>query len=184
MTEAAPSDATPSSDDGLRRVFFALWPDDAMRGALERATRDAVQLAGGRQTAKRNYHLTVAFLGMADAEALAVIETVPPVQVGAFEVRLDELGHFAGARALWVGPSAVPPALAALERRLWGRLEAAGLEREERPYRPHVTLARRARPVDLAVEPVIWRFERLSLVESRHVPPHGVHYEPLRDWPL
>src|SRR5690606_7943609 len=53
----------PEREAGLRRIFFALWPDDATRGAIERACRQAVRRSGGRPTAKRNLHLTVAFLG-------------------------------------------------------------------------------------------------------------------------
>ena len=54
---------------------------------------------------------------------------------------------------------------------------------EERIYRPHITLARRARPIEAAVEPIHWHVEDLALVESF---PDGrnVHYEVLERWPL
>jgi RNA 2',3'-cyclic 3'-phosphodiesterase len=70
-----------------------------------------------------------------------------------------------------------------LERRLWDALTAKGFIREERIYRPHVTLARRARPVDAEIGPVEWSVSELALVESL---PDGrnVHYEPLRSWLL
>ena len=171
------------ADQRRRRVFFALWPDDATRNAISRASRRVVQLSGGRPTAKRNLHITVAFLGMLDAEQLERASRVPPIAVGPFELELDRLGHFHGSRALWLGPTAVPPALTALERRLWEGLEREGFEREPRIYRPHLTLARRARPVDEAVTSLQWTVESLALVES--VPlPQNVHYEPLEHWPL
>ena len=58
------------------------------------------------------------------------------------------------------------------------RSSERGFIREERIYRPHVTLARRARPVEAEVEPVEWHVAELALVESL---PDGrnVHYEVL-----
>ena len=38
---------TPGERPGRHRVFFALWPDDATRAAISRATREAVRLSGG-----------------------------------------------------------------------------------------------------------------------------------------
>ena len=177
------ADEHPKSAEHRRRVFFALWPDDATRSAISRASRRVVRLSGGRPTAKRNLHVTVAFLGMLDVAQLARASRVPPIPVGPFELELDRLGHFQGPRVLWLGPTAVPEALTVLERRLWEGLEREGFEREPRVYRPHLTLARRARSVEEAVAPVRWTIESLTLVES--VPlPRNVHYEPLEQWPL
>jgi 2'-5' RNA ligase len=174
----------PDERPRLKRVFFALWPDDATRNAIERASRRAVRLSGGRPTAKRNLHITVAFLGAVDDDALERAAGVPPIEVGPIDLELDMLGFFPTPRVLWLGPRHVPPALTALEQSLWAGLEQAGFEREPRIYRPHLTLARRARAVDgETITPVRWRLDTLTLVES--VPmQRNVHYEPLRQWPL
>lgn len=174
----------PEERRRLRRVFFALWPDDAARGAIERACRRVVRLSGGRPTAKRNLHITVAFLGEVDDEALERAAGVPPIEVGPIELELDVLGFFPTPRILWLGPRHVPPALSELERTLWDGLERVGFEREPRIYRPHLTLARRARAVEgETISPVPVRFDALTLVES--IPMHrNVHYELLRQWPL
>lgn len=180
------TDQVDSSGDGprLRRLFFALWPDDAARGAIERACRRVVRLSGGRPTAKRNLHITVAFLGEVDEEALERAAGVPPIEVGPIELELDVLGFFPAPRILWLGPRHVPPALSTLERTLWAGLEREGFEREPRIYRPHLTLARRARAVEgETITPVRVRFDTLTLVESMPIQ-RNVHYEPLRQWPL
>ncbi|HEX7080767.1 MAG TPA: RNA 2',3'-cyclic phosphodiesterase [Gammaproteobacteria bacterium] len=166
-----------------RRVFFALWPDDATRNAISRASRRVVRLCGGRPTAKRNLHVTVAFLGGLDAEQLERASQVPPIPVGAFELELDSLAYFDGSKTLSLVPRSVSPPLAELERALWDRLEREGFEREPRIYRPHLTLARRARPVEEPVTPVRWPVAALTLVESIPLP-RSVHYEPLEHWPL
>jgi 2'-5' RNA ligase len=165
------------------RVFFALWPDEATRSALSRATRAVVQASGGRPVAKIRLHLTVAFLGELTVAGLGVARTVPPIEVGAFELTLDAIGIWPESRVLWLAPRSLPAELEELEARLWERLAAQGFEAEDRAYRPHVTLARRARPVAADVEPVRWRVDDLALVESF---PDGrsVHYEVLERWPL
>jgi 2'-5' RNA ligase len=176
---AEPVEAGPER----HRVFFALWPDEATRSALSRATRAAVQASGGRPIAKDRLHLTVAFLGELTAAGVAVARSVPPIEIGAFDLTLDAIGIWPASRVLWLAPRSPPAPLEELEARLWERLTAQGFEGEDRVYRPHVTLARRARPVEVDVAPVSWRVEDLALVESF---PDGrnVYYEVLDRWPL
>jgi 2'-5' RNA ligase len=175
-----PPEETPP---GRHRVFFALWPDDVTRGALSRATRVAVRRSSGRPIAKERLHLTVAFLGELTPAGLAAARAVPPVPVGAFELVLDWVGVWPESRILWLAPSEIPPRLVALEAELWERLATLGFRPEERVYRPHVTLARRARAVDASVAPVTWPVHELALVESFSAG-RGVHYEVLERWPL
>jgi len=189
MSGAPESDADAAAGTGddrprdSRRVFFALWPDADTRARLARATKDAVRHSGGRPIGKDRFHVTVAFLGNLTPAGLEIASAVPPIGVGAFALVLDVVGTFESSRSLWLGARSVPPALTELERRLWDALTAKGFIREERIYRPHVTLARRARPVEAEIAPVQWPVSELALVESL---PAGrnVHYEPLRSWPL
>ena len=174
-----PTDAA----QGRHRVFFALWPDTATRAAMSRATRAAVQASGGRPIAKDRLHLTVVFLGELTAGGLAIARAVPPIEVGPFELTLDALGVWPESRILWLAPLDPPEALGELEATLSERLAERGFRADDRTYRPHVTLARRSRPVEADVEPVRWHVEDLALVESF---PDGrnVHYEVLERWPL
>ena len=96
---------------------------------------------------------------------------------------LDAVGVWPESKILWLAPSSPPDALAELEARLSDALAERGFLAEERVYRPHVTLARRARPVDAVVEPVRFPVRDLALVESF---PDGrnVHYEVLERWAL
>jgi len=173
--------ATGEAPRASRRAFFALWPDDVTRTRLVRATKEAVRRSGGRPIAKDRWHVTVAFLGGLTPAGLDIASAVPPIAVGAFALTLDRIGAFES--TLWLGTRSVPKPLAELELRLWDALEAKGFSREPRIYRPHLTLARRARPVEAEVEPVEWPVDELALVES--LPDRrNVHYEVLRTWPL
>ena len=173
----------PDERRDRHRVFFALWPDDATRAAISRATRDAVRVSGGRPIAKERLHVTIAFLGELTAAGLDVARGVPPIPVGPFELTLDAVGVWPESKILWLAPSTMPDALGELEARLWTALVERGFRAEERAYRPHVTLARRARAVDSVVEPVHFPVRDLALVESF---PDGrnVHYEVLERWAL
>ena len=165
------------------RVFFALWPDDATRAAISRATRAVVGASGGRPIAKERLHLTVAFLGELTGERLEAARGAAPVPVGEFELVLDSVGLWPESKILWLAPSAPPEALIELEARLWDSLAARGFRAEERIYRPHVTLARRARAVAAEIEPVRFAVRELALVES-FPDARTVHYEVLERWPL
>jgi 2'-5' RNA ligase len=178
--------STAEAQPERHRVFFALWPDDATRAAISRATRTVVGSSGGRPIAKERLHLTVAFLGELTAEGVDAARAVPPFAIGAagaFDLVLDLVGVWPESKILWLAPSAPPDALLDLEARLWEGLAERGFQPEERVYRPHVTLARRARPVEAVIEPVRFAVRELALVESL---PDGrnVHYEVLERWPL
>lgn len=84
---------------------------------------------------------------------------------------------------LWLVPHEVPAELVLLQQLLWDGLEKAGCKRENRLYRPHLTLAKRSRMVREVVKPVVWPITKLVLLES--VPaPKGVSYEVAQAWRL
>jgi 2'-5' RNA ligase len=125
----------------------------------------------------------VCFLGELTAAGLELARSVPPIAVGGFELTLDVLGVWPESKILWLAPSSPPEPLGELEAQLADALVERGFRGEDRIYRPHVTLARRARPLDAVVEPILWHVRELALVESF---PDGrnVHYEVLERWPL
>lgn len=127
--------------------------------------------------------MTVAFIGGVDAPFLERIRALAPARVGPIRLVMDRLGYWPQPRILWLGPTTLPQALIDLERETWAYLSAAGFAREPRPYRPHLTLARRANAVTGPVTAVSWSVRRLALVES--VPQsRGARYRPLRFWEL
>jgi 2'-5' RNA ligase len=76
--------------------------------------------------------------------------------------------------------------MAALVTDLNARLAAdCGYQPDRRPFRAHITLARKvraARPI-VAVEAIAWPVTCFSLVESLSEP-GGARYEVLASWPL
>ena len=170
-----------------RRLFFALWPDEGTRARIVGRTADYVRSAGGRPTARENLHVTVAFLGrIAESGLEGVSEAAGRVTGQPFELALARVDHWKRSRILSLRPIETPAVLVALVADLWQALSACAFERETRPFRAHITLARDARaPRGLApeIEPLVWRVHELSLIESVTAP-EGARYERLRSWPL
>lgn len=177
--------SSQAPDARQQRLFFALWPDPAVRMQLARLAESAT--AGhGRVVSAGNLHITLVFLGGVTAERRACAERAAAEVVGeAFELTLDTLGYFRRSQVAWVAPSRTPPALTGLAAALQNRLAGCGFEPEGRPFTPHLTLARKVRgaPRPVGFAPITWSVSGFSLIESFMLP-GGVRYEPLGAWSL
>ena len=171
----------------VRRLFFALWPDDPVRGRIETATLLHLRAAAGRPMSVRNLHVTVAFLGAVTESRLGCVQDAGGAVCGTpFDLVLSSVEYWRRQRLLCVQPVETPPALAALAAEVWRALAACAFEPETRPFRTHMTLVRDARaPRGVAneIEPIVWRVRELTLVESI-TDPRGARYEPLQTWTL
>jgi 2'-5' RNA ligase len=169
------------------RLFFALWLPPEVRDAVV-AARDAVPARAGRLTDPRDLHVTLVFVGAVDAALLPCIEAAAADVVSApFRLTLRSLGNWRRTR-LWVAePGDVPAALPALVERLQRGLLRCGLPPETRPYRAHVTVARKAPAIEgvpLGQDDGLgWQVGDFVLAASgRRDPPPA--YRVLRRWPL
>ncbi|GGY46112.1 RNA 2',3'-cyclic phosphodiesterase [Pseudoduganella albidiflava] len=163
-----------------RKLFFALWPDEAARAALT-----ALQApVAGRRTPPAKLHLTLAFLGQVPADAVpALLAIRDRLAVPPLRLVIDCYGYFARPRIAWAGMTQVPAALVALHEELVRELEAAGFSAATHgAFKPHVTLAREAKqaPPEVPAAPVEWTVDRAVLVESL---PDG-RYVPLERQPV
>ncbi len=173
------------------RLFYALWPGDRYRAALAAAAAATLAPVAGQAVPPGNLHVTLAFLGMVPGSLLArLIELGGQGPWPAVELDFRRIEYWARPRVVVALATTVPAAGQEIVARLWQALEPLGLTREHRPWRPHLTLARRVGrppPENLALLPIelggsepAWR---LALVESNSHP-DGVRYRPLADWPL
>jgi len=129
------------------RVFIAIDLPESLRAALAEAQQGFRSNArDARWTNPEGIHLTLKFLGeISDAQTKLVVEAL--AQIGPFEpfsVEVMGFGFFPHAqrpRVFWAGVTA-PPALAELAARVERHMEKTGFAREDRPFSPHLTLAR------------------------------------------
>lgn len=171
---------------GRARVFFALWPDEALRAGLAARARDAQAECGGRAMGPGKIHLTLFFIGAVERERLAALAVVAQaVRAERFDLQLDTLGYWRHNRIVWAGAQECPAGLSALVAVLSAGLAREGIHGEDRPYVPHITLVRGAAraPAARPFAPLAWRARDFALIES--VPAGGgVRYGMRGRWPL
>jgi RNA 2',3'-cyclic 3'-phosphodiesterase len=139
-----------------RRLFIGIGLPAPVAQALAMSVVKLVapaSVARIRWTPPANMHLTLSFLGQVHPARLNVIEqTLATIRARRLRVELSGIGVFERAGVLFadVTPS---PALIALAEQVILTMETCGFAREERPYSPHVTLARSRERLRLRTAP-------------------------------
>lgn len=133
----------------MTRTFIAVeLPDDVRTYLAREITRLSRAVPGVRWVDPASLHLTLAFLGELDDEALAAAMTATEKAATAsapFTLRTGALGTFGPQRApsvIWIGIEGETKRLLAVQDALAQYLEDTGFPREQRPFSPHLTLAR------------------------------------------
>ena len=182
---------SPSEDGPRARLFLALDPDDATRAELANwrsrlvAGRDDV-----RPAPAATLHLTLAFLGSRREDEIEAIATAAFHAVAGLEAaELVPRGVVAvprrGAPRLFALDLTDEDGRAArVQAGVADALARGGFYKpEQRPWWPHVTLARvrrgeRADPLEETGMPKRLRAPHVTLYRS-HLHPHGARYEAL-----
>jgi 2'-5' RNA ligase len=135
------------------RLFIAIDLPDDWRRILSEPEQSIGWLGRGvKWVAPRGMHLTLKFLGEVDEKLLPGIHTGMMRACAEFAplvIRLRGTGVFPDAkrpRVYWAGIEG-PPALLSLQARLDGEMQRLGFPREDREFRPHLTLARIKDPI-------------------------------------
>jgi len=131
------------------RLFVALEvPEPVRREVARRMAGLRDRLPRARWVDPENIHLTLLFLGQTPDDKVPVLSAKLReafARHAPMTVRLSGGGTFPPkrpARVAWIGMEA-PEELAAVQAdAVAAAVEAVGFEPEERPFRPHVTLAR------------------------------------------
>jgi RNA 2',3'-cyclic 3'-phosphodiesterase len=166
------------------RLFFALWPDDAVRAQLANWSRELHALCGGRATRPEKLHVTLAFLGgVGEVQVAEVERAAGDVAPRAVSLVLDRPGYWKQNRIAWAGASVVPRELETFVAELRSALTRSHIGFDAKAFVSHVTLLRDARePRELPVlAPIEWRLAGFALVQSV-TQPRGSTYEVLNSW--
>ncbi len=168
------------------RLFIGLPVTSELASALARHAR-TISLPKGRWTAPENIHLTLVFLGEVAEQRLASIKhELDELDSAPFPIRLTTLNTFqrAGVLVAEVDPA---PRLLHLQEQIASCMVRCGFspgDREDRPYHPHITLARFHGPLRLSdkqrtVPALLQRSfsaDTVNLYRS-NLTPTGAHYE-------
>jgi 2'-5' RNA ligase len=187
----------------MTRTFIAVDLDSATHDALARLSRRVARaLPTARIVNPDTIHMTLAFLG--ELDDLGVENAIAATREAAAEAlpfwltagRIGVFGPEHAPRVVWVGIGGQTGKLRALQRRLTHELEERGFTPDDKPFAPHLTLARLNTPPDessrlrlreLLSEPPLrgesWRVEDLRVMRS-DLSRTGARYTPLAIIPL
>lgn len=175
------------------RLFVAVVPPAEPLQELEAAlapVRGSVPAL--RWSAPAGWHLTLAFLGDVGEDRLPDLSARLRRAAGRaapFEIGLRGGGRF-GRQVLWTGVGGDTTALTRLAASVAAAARRAGIPVEDRPYKPHLTLARSRTPIDLRpladslqhFQGTAWTVRHVELMRSVLGP--EPRYEPLLAEPL
>lgn len=180
------------------RVFIALAPPDHAKEELARELRPAYGTHPHmRWNRIEDWHITLAFLGELPAGTVPLLRR-PLADLAAARrppsLALRGSGNFDD-RVLWSGIGGDLDELHALAVEVRTTVKHCGVVFEERPFRPHLTLARARRGDHSSAGEIAqglagftgrhWPAERLHLVGSNFGRSSGpIHYRDIEAWPL
>ena len=152
----------------VRRLFFALTPKPEVSQQLQQ-WQQTLSTCAGQPILPAKLHLTLLFLGeVPEVQTQAIREIAPGVTGPRFNLTLDTVGCFRKNRILWAGLSQPPAALLELHQKIRQALRPLVLPLETEPYRPHVTLYRKAskQPPVTEGRKICWAVDDYRLLES------------------
>ncbi len=135
------------------RTFLAIELSAAVRWAVARQAQRVMHALSAHSDVlswvqSDHLHVTVKFFGETPASQVAVIHRAVERVVApwsSFDIDIRGLGVFPDRRAprvLWAGVSGDLDALTALVERVGAAVVPLGFPREEKPFHPHLTVAR------------------------------------------
>jgi 2'-5' RNA ligase len=175
-------------------VFFALQPTLEQCRALQELVTPLVAQLGAQTVPPDNLHATLVFVGAVPEERLADLKAVgAATRAGPATLCFDALEYWAKPQivcATATDPVDAAPARALAQRLGEGAL-AAGFTPDIKPFRPHLTLARKVRAVRAAAltwpqtleQGLVLRCEKFALMQSRQGE-RGSIYSVVESWPL
>jgi RNA 2',3'-cyclic 3'-phosphodiesterase len=125
------------------RLFTGLWPEGPLRAAIARWQGQWEWPQRASIVKADRLHLTLHFLGDIDASMLPALVKMLRVPFEPFQLEFGHAGVWPNGVAV-LEPHSKPPQLLELHERVGAALATLDIPLDTRPYRPHITLARRA----------------------------------------
>jgi 2'-5' RNA ligase len=173
------------------RLFIGIGLPPTLSEALSQAARTLIAQPKQNITFTRpeNMHVTISFLGQVDPSRLNNIQqSLADLNAAPLSLHLDGVGTFPNAGILFAAIKPTPSLLNFAEH-VTQSMESCGFPREQRPYHPHITLARIKARINLprgADHPAFHKTflaHEFRLYES-FTKPQGAQYEVRTAFPL
>ena len=179
--------ATSDKTSSLVRTFVAVPIPELAASELERFLSVLKPLARLRWVTRAQFHITLRFLGEQTRETIERVKgALAPLWFDPFEVELSHAGAFPNMgcpRVLWLSGKQGRGELTALAETVNKAMDDVGIPREERVFKPHLTLARGdGTPLSPALmkalentPTLVWRCEGFDLMRSRLMPQGAIY---------
>ena len=183
------------------RAFIALKIPPQWERALTALQEELKErLQAFRWVNPEQIHLTLRFLGsISEEQVIDVKDRLAEMKAGPFTLWPSGLGCFPNARrprVLWAGLKGDLDRIKSLHTAVVASTKSIGEAPEDRPFRPHLTLAR-IQEVDRSTASTLqeiaaseeawsdygWAVSEVQLIQS-HLSPQGARYETLHTTPL
>lgn len=131
------------------RTFVAILISEGLRQKIASVQDELIKAAPAvKWVAQDNFHITVKFLGGVESSRIdtvikAIAEAVEEIKP--FEIEIGGVGAFPSPnrpKTVWVGVTKESGMLAEVAKLVEDALEKLGFERENRPFRSHITVGR------------------------------------------
>ncbi|QSB00988.1 RNA 2',3'-cyclic phosphodiesterase [Methylomonas sp. EFPC1] len=166
----------------MKRLFFALWPE---QNARQQCAALISQLnRTGKPVKEANLHVTALFLGRISAEQQAIItREAGKMPTPLITLNFDRLSFWKKPAVLCLTASQFDQSVSTLNENLARIAKQQGIPIENRLFKPHVTLVKKASSaIDFDFAPILWQSIGFCLVESCSGP-DGVEYRIIQRWP-
>jgi 2'-5' RNA ligase len=137
------------------RIFCAIDLPDSVRAELRdhiSRLREAVPDVAASWTRVENVHLTLKFFGNVNVDHIPAVSQAAArtaKEFSSFPIEVGKTGVFpkpSRPQVLWIGISDPSGKLLELQQQLENECAREGFEKEDRAYRPHLTIARLRKP--------------------------------------
>lgn len=168
------------------RVFFAILPYWQVQKQLMQNIEILEPICSGRKITMQHLHLTLLFLGDVPTHQIQTLRQIAKtISADKFEFKLDTIGYWRHSHIIYIQARNFPTELFSLADSLKIALSKDGFVFDNRAYKPHITLFRKAFQfvnTDL-IKPIQWYVDQWFLIQSKSTN-KGVEYIPLGHWNL
>ncbi len=167
------------------RYFFALSPDASSRMQIQHIMKRLPENSSLKLQTTANLHQTLLFLGELNQQQInALLKYTDSIRFPAIDMQFDHLSYWDEPKIFCLTSRAPTTELYNLVNQLEHFASEADIKVDVKPYRPHITLARKAsETLDVPIAPVRFKAEELVLMKSVTTE-HGPQYQPMKHWSI
>jgi 2'-5' RNA ligase len=168
------------------RVFFAIFPNKQVQKQLIQHSKMLESIYGGHKIKMQHLHMTLLFLGNISIPQIETLRKIAQtISAKKFALKLDVIGYWKHNHIIYIRAKESPAELFSLTDSLKIALSENDFVFDNRTYKPHITILRKAICHINAnlIEPIQWHVNQWFLIQSQPTC-NGIEYIPLNHWYL